>query len=69
MCIRDRQWTGQNIKEIMQFTTDKDNIHIKDGELLVSTLEGDMKASVGDYIIKGLRGEYYPCLLYTSRCV
>ena len=54
------QWTGQNIKEIMQFTTDKDNIHIKDGELLVSTLEGDMKASVGDYIIKGLRGEYYP---------
>ena len=55
------QWTGQNIKEIMQFTTDKDNIHIKDGELLVSPLEGDMKASVGDYIIKGLRGEYYPC--------
>lgn len=55
------QWTGQNIKEIMQFTTDKDNIHIKDSELLVSTLEGDMKASVGDYIIKGLRGEYYPC--------
>ena len=55
------QWTGQNIKEIMQFTTDKDNIHIKDRELLVSTLEGDMKASVGDYIIKGLRGEYYPC--------
>lgn len=55
------QWTGQNIKEIMQFTTDKDNIHIRDGELLVSTLEGDMKASVGDYIIKGLREEYYPC--------
>lgn len=59
--IEATKWTGQNIKEIMQFTTDKDNIHIKDGELLVSTLEGDMKASVGDYIIKGLRGEYYPC--------
>lgn len=24
-------------------------------------LEGDMKASIGDYIIRGLRGEYYPC--------
>ena len=55
------QWTGQNIKEIMQFTLDTDNVRIEDGELVVSTLEGDMKASVGDYIIKGLRGEYYPC--------
>ena len=55
------QWTGHNLEEIMQFTLDKDNVHIKDGELVVSTLEGDLKASVGDYIIKGLRGEYYPC--------
>ena len=55
------QWTGQNIKEIMQFTLDTDNVRIEDGELVVSTLEGDMKASVGEDIIKGLRGEYYPC--------
>lgn len=32
-----------------------------DGELYIATLEGDMKASVGDYIIKGVEGEIYPC--------
>lgn len=29
--------------------------------LTIKTLEGDMQASVGDYIIKGIKGEYYPC--------
>lgn len=29
--------------------------------LVINTLEGPMKASLGDYIIKGLRGEFYPC--------
>lgn len=27
----------------------------------IPTLEGDMRASKGDYIIKGLKGEFYPC--------
>lgn len=29
--------------------------------ILVKTLEGDLHASPGDWIIKGLRGEFYPC--------
>ena len=29
--------------------------------LIIPTLEGDMRASVGDWIIKGVRGEFYPC--------
>ena len=29
--------------------------------LLIPTLEGEMTASIGDYIIKGLIGELYPC--------
>lgn len=29
--------------------------------LVIHTLEGDMIASRNDYIIKGLRGEFYPC--------
>jgi hypothetical protein len=29
--------------------------------LHIPTLEGDMNASVGDYIIKGVQGEFYPC--------
>lgn len=35
---------------------DKDNPYLK-----IETLEGIMKASVGDYIIKGVNGELYPC--------
>ena len=27
----------------------------------INTLEGSMKASMGDYIIKGIQGEFYPC--------
>lgn len=27
----------------------------------IESLEGVMDASIGDYIIKGLRGEFYPC--------
>jgi hypothetical protein len=29
--------------------------------LTLPTLEGDMKASIGDWIIKGVQGEFYPC--------
>jgi hypothetical protein len=28
---------------------------------LIPTLEGNMKVSIGDYIIKGVNGEFYPC--------
>ena len=35
---------------------DKDNPYLK-----IETLEGIMKASVGDYIIKEVNGEFYPC--------
>lgn len=28
---------------------------------VINTLEGDMSCSFGDYIIKGVRGEFYPC--------
>jgi hypothetical protein len=29
--------------------------------LKIETLEGTMKAQPGDYIIKGVQGEFYPC--------
>lgn len=32
-----------------------------DKEIIIHTLEGDMKASIGDYIITGVNGEKYPC--------
>ena len=29
--------------------------------VVIHTLEGDMTAHMGDYIIKGIKGEFYPC--------
>ena len=29
--------------------------------LVISTLEGVMQANVGDYVIKGVQGKFYPC--------
>ena len=41
------------------------NATVKDvqdrGGLEIPTLEGTMKADFGDYIIKGIQGEFYPC--------
>ena len=44
----------------MRFVKNESAI-ITNGVLIIKTLEGDMVASTGDYIIRGLRGEYYPC--------
>jgi hypothetical protein len=32
-----------------------------DGKLIIRTLEGDMTADAGDWIIRGVKGELYPC--------
>lgn len=31
------------------------------GGLVIATLEGAMHVSVGDYVIRGVQGEFYPC--------
>lgn len=33
----------------------------EDGTCEIKTLEGTMKADYGDYIIKGVKNEIYPC--------
>lgn len=33
----------------------------RDGEIAIETLEGTMTASPGDWIIRGVKGEFYPC--------
>ena len=44
------------------FITDDDIETVKNNKhIRIQTLEGDMKASFGDYIIKGVNGEFYPC--------
>jgi hypothetical protein len=31
------------------------------GTLNISTLEGEMRADIGDWVIRGVKGEVYPC--------
>jgi len=52
------QFTG-NFGEIEAFCGgDAEN---RGGELIVATAEGPLHASRGDWIIKGVKGEFYPC--------
>ena len=56
-------WTGNNIIDVETFTGDYDNElwHSEGGRLYIHTPEGDHEAIIGDYIIKGIQGEFYPC--------
>ena len=60
------QFTDENKDQVYHTLRDQQmNIQpsFRDGKvsLLIPTLEGEMIASLGDYIIKGVNGEFYPC--------
>lgn len=61
------QWTGQNWADICDFmpvpTVGRGEEHPSDEhmDIVISTLEGDMTANLGDWIIRGVNGEFYPC--------
>ena len=69
------QWTGKNRREMFDFLTQdtfkNETMEISDkhfyidrhndGGLVIKTLEGEHLATIGDYIIRGVQGEYYPC--------
>ena len=52
------QWVG-NFGEIERFVGG--DAEFREGQLVVATLEGPLRASEGDWIIKGVKGEFYPC--------
>lgn len=55
------QWTGDNVREIKEFVTPIAEYLEDENTIIIHTLEGDMKAEINDYIIKGVKGEFYPC--------
>ena len=59
------QFDGWNWREVYQFMSSEPLLFTQDFRkeeyILIDTLEGVMKAKVGDYIIKGVHGEFYPC--------
>ncbi len=59
------QFTGLlSIPSIVDFCPTFQQTSPEDSTVLefgIPTLEGTMTASVGDWIIKGMKGEFYPC--------
>lgn len=58
------QWTGENYEEIKTFCTDvngEEKCFKSDKTLWILTREGQLKAVVGDYVMRGIEGEFYPC--------
>ena len=58
------QYDGINITEVEDFVGAKLPsvwLSVEDTQLVIPTLEGDRKVSKGDYVIKGIKGEFYPC--------
>lgn len=73
--IEAMQWTGENLREIIAFTDGPPNTRshhagmmweqyellVAEKGLIIFTLEGQHIATIGDWIIKGVKGEHYPC--------
>jgi hypothetical protein len=57
------RWTGDNWNDIeAAFGRPTDIVHDPDSHsLLIHTLEGRMRCSAGDWLIRGVQAEYYPC--------
>jgi len=53
------RWTGDNLSEIQKFYK-PDQILVGD-KIVIGTLDGTMRADKGDWIIKGVKGEFSPC--------
>lgn len=54
------RWSGENVATITRFLeSQKGRVGMDYVE--ITTLEGTMRADIGDFIIKGVKGEFYPC--------
>lgn len=54
--------TPESNREIIDWTRDSATpAYMEDKKLCINTLEGTFWITPGDYIIRGVNGEYYPC--------
>lgn len=62
--IQAIQWDGANVDEVLDFISTKGSARrstIDNSRIYIDTLEGEMTASKDDWIIQGVKGEFYPC--------
>ena len=56
------QWTGNNLEEIEQFTEqDLSNFPSNRVNIWNEEVQDWIYCPVGHYVIKGIKGEFYPC--------
>lgn len=60
------RWVEENTQGSYDYLGDERpehgvSIDPADGAMVIHTLEGEMKVSRGDYVIRGVQGEFYPC--------
>ena len=65
LVVEALQWTGFNLNEVIGFCpviqVETELLVDRFPELFISTPEGEMHVSLNDFIIKGVRGEFYAC--------
>ena len=63
IAVEAMQLTNESIQDVVDWIHDTDTRAYWAGEnnIVIETLEGDMLAREGDYVIRGVRGEFYPC--------
>ncbi len=54
------EWTGDNAAEVIEFAGDKAYLD-EMRSLVVCTPQGEMIPAVGDWILQGVEGAFYPC--------
>ena len=59
--------TADNVRDVADwihihtYATDGREVSTLPDAVLIETLEGTMRADIGDYVIRGVQGEFYPC--------
>ena len=53
-------WTGGNMDQMAEFMGSQPH-YDRGGGISIKTLEGRMRAATGDWVIKGIKNELYPC--------
>ena len=63
--IEAEHWSQENKANVMEFTKELGTLRLITSLnplcMIITTLEGEMTASENDWIIKGIKGEFYPC--------
>lgn len=53
------KWIGDSVEAVSKWANE--SMLDFDHSIVIKTLEGSMCAYIGDYVIRGIAGEFYPC--------